>query len=231
MPTTSCPHCGRVIPIELHEMSTLFECAQCGGRFTPAGGAYREKAPEESPPFEFSSYEDIPPPRPNNMGIIAVFGAMIVTIIGLVIAIAIVANRANNSQAKANSTYRGTPTPAPSTPRPASPRSSSESMSVTEAGGIVAFFTSSVCLMSVLIVAYLVGLILLMAWVARDCRARGVDGGSVWVFTILFIHWIGLIIYLASRPHGILVPCSRCGNKRLMAAMMCPHCGVKSEVS
>lgn len=36
MPTTACPHCGRVIQIEIHEPGTLIECVQCKGRFAPA---------------------------------------------------------------------------------------------------------------------------------------------------------------------------------------------------
>jgi hypothetical protein len=40
MPSTNCPHCGRTgIPFELHEAHTVFECAKCGGKFTPMDGA------------------------------------------------------------------------------------------------------------------------------------------------------------------------------------------------
>lgn len=81
-----------------------------------------------------------------------------------------------------------------------------------------------------ILVAYVVGVILLMAWVAKDCRARGVDGGAIWVLMILFGSWIVLIIYLAQRPYGSLVVCERCSNKRLMAALHCPHCGVRTNM-
>jgi hypothetical protein len=90
-------------------------------------------------------------------------------------------------------------------------------------------FLAIIILLFAVAIGYLVGVILLMAWVARDCRARGVDGGAVWVLMALFGHWITLIIYLASRPHGILVRCVRCHNKKLMVALQCPHCGVKSS--
>ena len=50
MPTCSCPHCGRTgIPFELAQSYTEFECAKCGGRFTPMGGAV-PSAREPLPP-------------------------------------------------------------------------------------------------------------------------------------------------------------------------------------
>jgi hypothetical protein len=42
---------------------------------------------------------------------------------------------------------------------------------------------------------------------------------------ILFTHWVGLLVYLASRPHGVLAPCPHCMNKKLAVARLCPHCG------
>jgi hypothetical protein len=30
-------------------------------------------------------------------------------------------------------------------------------------------------------IAYLVGVVLLLAWVTRDARNRGIDGGAMWV--------------------------------------------------
>jgi hypothetical protein len=87
------------------------------------------------------------------------------------------------------------------------------------AGILLLFVIVAVC------VAYIVGVILMLAWVARDSRSRGVDGGAVWVMAILIFGFIGLLVYLASRPHGILVPCARCGNQKLNYALTCPHCG------
>jgi hypothetical protein len=47
------------------------------------------------------------------------------------------------------------------------------------------------------------------------------------VLVILLSGWIGLIVYVAARPYGTLIPCARCGNKRLEHAKRCPHCGNK----
>jgi len=77
----------------------------------------------------------------------------------------------------------------------------------------------------VLLVLYLVLVILLMAWVAKDCRNRGIDGGAVWVFVIFLTGVVGLLVYLASRPHGMLTTCAHCQNRRLNYAKTCPHCG------
>jgi hypothetical protein len=54
MPTVNCPHCGREIPFELHEINTLFECAACGTKFTPGGGRFEQRVelpPGDDAPF------------------------------------------------------------------------------------------------------------------------------------------------------------------------------------
>jgi hypothetical protein len=57
-----------------------------------------------------------------------------------------------------------------------------------------------------------------------------VDGAAVWVLVIFSTHWIGLLVYLASRPPGTLQPCPACGNRKLPYASRCPHCG-RQDVS
>lgn len=81
----------------------------------------------------------------------------------------------------------------------------------------------------VFLVIILVLEILIMAWVTKDCRARGVDGAAVWVLVILLSFVVGLLVYLASRPQGTLVDCRRCGNRRLQFARACPHCGARQK--
>ena len=76
-----------------------------------------------------------------------------------------------------------------------------------------------------LIVAVIVVNVVLLVWVARDAKARGMDGAAIWMLLVFFTGIFGLLIYLFSRPKGYLVNCNSCGNKRLAAARACPHCG------
>ena len=76
-----------------------------------------------------------------------------------------------------------------------------------------------------LIAAAFVINIALLVWVARDAKARGMDGAAIWMLLVFFTGFLGLIIYLFSRPGGNLVRCNHCPNMRLQAARSCPHCG------
>ena len=67
--------------------------------------------------------------------------------------------------------------------------------------------------------------IVLLVWVARDAKARGMDSSVLWMILVMFTGLIGLVIYIFARPQGNLVPCQQCQNKRLEAAVKCPHCG------
>jgi len=67
--------------------------------------------------------------------------------------------------------------------------------------------------------------IALLVWVARDAKARGMDSAVLWMALVLFTGFIGLIIYVLSRPQGNTVRCQSCGNNRLQASAKCPHCG------
>jgi hypothetical protein len=76
-----------------------------------------------------------------------------------------------------------------------------------------------------LIVAVVVLNVALLVWVARDAKARGMDGAAIWMLLVFFTGIFGLFVYLLSRPKGYLVNCNSCGNRRLAAARVCPHCG------
>jgi uncharacterized membrane protein YhaH (DUF805 family) len=67
-----------------------------------------------------------------------------------------------------------------------------------------------------------------LVWVARDAKARGMDGAILWMLLVLFIPFVGIIIYIFSRPQGNMIQCSNCNNKRLQASVKCPHCGIGS---
>jgi uncharacterized membrane protein YhaH (DUF805 family) len=67
--------------------------------------------------------------------------------------------------------------------------------------------------------------IALLVWVARDAKARGLDSSILWMLLVFFTSFIGLIIYILSRPQGELVQCPHCGNRRLRSSAKCPTCG------
>jgi len=67
--------------------------------------------------------------------------------------------------------------------------------------------------------------IALLVWVAKDAKARGLDGAAVWMIFVFLVPIIGIVVYVLSRPQGDLVKCAHCGNRRLQAAAKCPHCG------
>jgi disulfide bond formation protein DsbB len=87
--------------------------------------------------------------------------------------------------------------------------------------GVGMAFLIGIALFGILIV---VAQILILVWVVKDARARGADGG-IWLIVILLTDIVGLLVYLASRPSGLLVPCSHCGNRRLDYLHICPICG------
>jgi hypothetical protein len=74
-------------------------------------------------------------------------------------------------------------------------------------------------------IAILILNIVLLVWVARDAKSRGMDSAVVWMLLVFFLSLLGLVIYVFSRPKGIVVPCGSCNNKRLEASAQCPHCG------
>jgi hypothetical protein len=75
-------------------------------------------------------------------------------------------------------------------------------------------------------IALSVGIAIFLAvWISKDAKARGLDNPGMWVILVLFTGWIGLIIYLVTRPQGTLYLCPDCGQKRLERSRRCPHCG------
>lgn len=67
--------------------------------------------------------------------------------------------------------------------------------------------------------------IALLVWVARDAKSRGMDSAALWMLLVMFTSFIGLLIYIFSRPQGELTQCEHCNNKRLSVSVKCPHCG------
>jgi hypothetical protein len=236
----TCPRCSRKIGVPAKLVGRWISCPHCGMEFAalrdePAASADAASGSDLDGPVEVQEESHRPPA--------VLFGllALIVLAVGALIAVVMVANRSRPRQeAKAQ--------PAPATARSDTSRQRSASRPVGRPAprtgdtrddidadaalvGARAFHTVAsavtfwVVFWIILGTLYLVGVILTLAWVARDARNRGVDGAAVWVIAILLSHWVGLLVYLAARPAGTLGVCDRCSNKRLEYAKVCPHCG------
>jgi len=82
-------------------------------------------------------------------------------------------------------------------------------------------------LIVIALIAFVVNIILLV-WVARDAKNRGMGSAVGWMLFVFFFGIIALIIYIFSRPKGQIDKCPRCQNSKLTAMTNCPHCGVST---
>jgi hypothetical protein len=206
------------------KLGTLIECAQCDTQFF-AGG----EPPEPSTPAADDNEGDNDYPPPRRPRVMLLVWALVAGLVAAVAVVVVIAIGAVNSSEHQTAKQAQAPKQAPVQPRPVRPEADDQwrpnadehrSPSPGELGAL-----AGAGFLCVLAFAYLVLEILLLVWVARDARNRGVDGGAVWVLIILVTGLLGLIIYVAARPHGMLRRCDICGNKRLVHAKLCPHCG------
>jgi hypothetical protein len=212
--TIACPGCKSNISVSDSVIGRWIACPKCGMEFA----AMRSEAATDEAEVEYH-----PPPSASPFRILgwAAVGSLIALAVFFFVGAAISSKRARDMAEKLPERLRPNQAQTRSNADPAKGFHDSD----TERGlflglGILFWFV-------IFSIAYLVALILMLAWVARDSRSRGVDGGAVWVITVLFTGFVGLLVYLASRPHGILVVCEHCYNKKLNYARLCPHCGHK----
>jgi hypothetical protein len=85
----------------------------------------------------------------------------------------------------------------------------------------------------VMIVFYLVFVLVMLAigitiiivifkYIKRDSISRGDNPNKAW-FALLGL--LGLLIYLLTRPQGVVMPCPHCRQNRMQGLPRCPHCG------
>lgn len=67
--------------------------------------------------------------------------------------------------------------------------------------------------------------IALLAWVARDARAHGMESIPLWIMLVMATGFIGLLVYLFSRPSGVLEVRGNCAEYQLQTSQLCPSCG------
>jgi len=111
--------------------------------------------------------------------------------------------------------------------RPTATPGGSDAASAAAAAGILGAY-GVCCIFEVLLfAASIAGWIWAAVWVMNDAKARNSENAQlVTVLTWIPPTWlIGLIVHLATRPKGNLVPCPHCQKKRLEGLATCPHCG------
>ena len=118
---------------------------------------------------------------------------------------------------------RATPSPTAAS----SPDAATEAAAATALAGMFGIW-SACCVVYILLIASAVAAwIFTGIWVMRDAKSRNSENAQL--VTVLgwipVTWWIGLIIHLATRPKGNLVPCPNCQKNRLEGSAICPHCG------
>ena len=202
--TVSCPGCGRRIPLKAEELSITIQCSRCDTCFIPAEPA----SPPQSPASYLGSEHPTTSRTPLIVGV--GIGVLVLILCCGVLGFALMQPESGASHNKGKrAATRNEPT-------------AQETAAGAVFLGIGMMLWGLICAFGI---AYAVAVILLLGWVAKDARARGIDGG-IWVLVILASGGLlGLLVYLVARPAGILTTCPRCLNKRLQMARTCPHCG------
>ena len=106
----------------------------------------------------------------------------------------------------------------------ATPNEADAAAAASAAAGTAACCGSFFFLIFVVVALFVLNIAMLV-WVARDAKNRGMDNSVMWMILVFFTSFLGLIIYIFSRPQGELMPCPTCNNKRLKVSAKCPHCG------
>lgn len=116
---------------------------------------------------------------------------------------------------------RSTPSVSPSY----SPTAEDAAAAAAAATGIAGLGFACCFLYFLMIAVMIGGWIFTGIWVMKDAKARNSENAQL--VTILgWVVWpVGLIVHLATRPKGNLVPCPKCQKKRLEGSAICPHCG------
>ena len=190
-------------------------------------------------------YDDTPIRRRRKSGGVSKVGLILVGVMGLaaIIAIGVAVNRHRQNQAnqaaasqatqkesqkeKASQETKKDAQKKTTEPRPQERNSSDESYETrSQYSGSSRQsdeFMPIICYL-VVIFAYLLFVIFPAIWVIKDCRNRSIENGVLWMLLIVPLNLVALLIYMASRPHGSLIRCENCGNKRLAYVGICPHC-------
>lgn len=111
-------------------------------------------------------------------------------------------------------------------PTPTSTITGPDAASAAAVAGLFGVYGACCIFELLLLGASIAGWIWAAIWVMNDAKSRNSENAQlVTVLTWIPPTWlIGLIVHLATRPKGNLVPCPHCQQKRLEGSPTCPHC-------
>jgi hypothetical protein len=237
-----CPGCGHKLKIPAAHVGHSVNCKFCAHHFeVPEPGlALESDVTIPSPSNSENNYlddDDYLPIRrrkkKSNLKLIIFFGGLaVLAIVAVVLAIAKTQRVEQAEKERAVAKIRSADKPEKErvnqVPRmgkaPETETIDRRSNDPAEQTGQAAFGLSLLACFGFALLAYVVATVLLAIWVIRDSRNRSVENGVLWMLLIFPFNGLALIIYLASRPHGSLIPCENCGSKRLTFVGVCPHC-------
>jgi len=107
---------------------------------------------------------------------------------------------------------------------PSATSETSDAAAAATAAGIFGVYGACCFVQLLMWVVLLGGWIFTGVWVMTDAKNRNSENAQ----TVTLLGWlvwpVGLIMHLATRPKGNLVPCPHCQKKRLEGSATCPHC-------
>lgn len=197
MPLLACPGCKTTLRVPRKLLGSWVECPRCRTGFA----ALSDERPTVSAPESRD-----PPPVPRRSRWPLLFGITIVALlIAVVMLLAWTARGRREPSAVVHDIDRVY-------------ASSAATTSVMTA--VLGFY----CCVGLVTTALLGLQVYAMAFVAKDARDRSIDNHLIWVVVVFLAPLVGLIVYLMYRPQDSLVPCPRCGNRKLPYIRLCPHC-------
>lgn len=221
----ACPSCHKAINVPQKKVGRWIACPVCNMEFAalPDEADQEEEEPESTP-----EPEEPPPAR-------SIFASRFVIPVGLLLLVAIVGVLAYAMAKHSSKNGPNQPgvTVSPNKMPPVDKRTDDDPFglqSLQGGGGLDSVLGIGSSIKSffywttVLSVVFLITSVVMLIWMARDSRNRGMEGVATWIMPILFTNILAFSVYYFSRPKGTLVQCRHCNNRCLENALTCPHC-------
>ena len=202
--TITCPRCQKPLGVPVEKMGRWITCPLCQMEF-----AALTDEPEESPAVTGDGEEDqefaqAPPNKPLSLGAILTLSLMGAAVLfGL---LALIASRhpapTEDEQIQASEARQPVPALSPEKMPPLVQQQPGPAMPSLDAlqplNDVASTVKQFVFWTTVSSVIMLVSSVIMILWVVRDARNRGMEGVGVWISAVFFLNFFGLLIYLAA---------------------------------